>query len=63
MNMQIEGSTKEGGRGPSIWDDFIKKFPGLNIFITFCFMFAYARLIIDIFYFLIVLLIVFFLCQ
>ncbi|XP_048330155.2 beta-glucosidase 24 [Ziziphus jujuba] len=24
---QIEGSTNKGGRGPSIWDEFIKKFP------------------------------------
>ncbi|XP_050257713.1 beta-glucosidase 24-like [Quercus robur] len=25
---QIEGSAKEGGRGPSIWDEFAKDFPG-----------------------------------
>ncbi|PQP91810.1 beta-glucosidase 24 [Prunus yedoensis var. nudiflora] len=24
---QIEGSTKEGGRGPSVWDHFIEKNP------------------------------------
>ncbi|KAK4843877.1 hypothetical protein QYF36_013827 [Acer negundo] len=25
---QIEGSTKEGGRGPSTWDAYIQKYPG-----------------------------------
>ncbi|KAF7833956.1 beta-glucosidase 24-like [Senna tora] len=25
---QIEGATNEGGKGPSIWDYFIRKFPG-----------------------------------
>ncbi|KAG5551597.1 hypothetical protein RHGRI_009867 [Rhododendron griersonianum] len=25
---QSEGATKEGGRGPSIWDDFTKRWPG-----------------------------------
>ncbi|XWS47831.1 hypothetical protein CRYUN_Cryun13aG0018800 [Craigia yunnanensis] len=24
---QIEGSTKSGGRGPSVWDQFVRKFP------------------------------------
>ncbi|KAI8526346.1 hypothetical protein RHMOL_Rhmol13G0300600 [Rhododendron molle] len=25
---QYEGAAKEGGRGPSIWDDFTKRWPG-----------------------------------
>ncbi|KAB1217324.1 Beta-glucosidase 24 [Morella rubra] len=25
---QIEGSAKEGGKGPSVWDEFVEKFPG-----------------------------------
>ncbi|KAK2648252.1 hypothetical protein Ddye_015741 [Dipteronia dyeriana] len=25
---QIEGSAKDGGRGPSIWDAFVQKYPG-----------------------------------
>ncbi|KAK1564341.1 hypothetical protein Q3G72_001094 [Acer saccharum] len=27
---QIEGSTKEGGRGPSIWDAYLQKYPGVR---------------------------------
>ncbi|KAA8532779.1 hypothetical protein F0562_032812 [Nyssa sinensis] len=29
-----EGATKEGGRGPSIWDTFTEKFPGIQPFVT-----------------------------
>ena len=28
--VQIEGSAKEGGRGLSIWDEYVKDFPGSN---------------------------------
>ncbi|RVW93572.1 Beta-glucosidase 10 [Vitis vinifera] len=28
---QYEGAAKEGGRGPSIWDTFSHKYPGLYL--------------------------------
>lgn len=27
-NVQIEGTTNKAGRGPSVWDEFVKTFPG-----------------------------------
>ena len=28
---QYEGAANEGGRGPSIWDTFSRKYPGLSL--------------------------------
>lgn len=30
MMLQYEGAAEEDGRGPSIWDDFTHKYPGLE---------------------------------
>ena len=31
-NFQYEGAAKEDGRGPSIWDTYTHRYPGLFIF-------------------------------
>jgi beta-glucosidase/6-phospho-beta-glucosidase/beta-galactosidase len=31
LNFQYEGSAKEGGRGPSIWDTYTHRYPGLSL--------------------------------
>ena len=30
-NFQYEGAANEGGRGPSGWDNFTHRYPGLSI--------------------------------
>lgn len=38
---QVEGMSRKGGRGPSIWDEFIKT-PGTKLI---CFLYLFQRLI------------------